>query len=243
MRIEQTLETKMGGEAEEHVGSSEVVPEVEPALEPETSEPGLKYLEFLRVAIINGTAYAVKLYNYGKDNSGSFKPSVDTVEGHVRTVTGPLANKFDGKLPGILQFADKKVDEGIQYLDIMLPQTVKDRSSQAFDAARDAAKQASDAARPVVGQVQEQGVYNTASDYYTKFQPIAESYGTQAWHTLMSLPLAPQAAGTARIGAEKLNTILVSLRDSQLPLSAYVPLLPLNYFEKAPEEQAQFQMK
>jgi hypothetical protein len=229
----------MGGELDEHVGTSEVVAEYQP----ETAEPGLKYLEFLRVAIINGTAYAVKIYNYGKEHSGSFKPSVDSVEGTVRTVTGPITQKFEGKLPEILQYADKKVDDTVQYLDIVLPQSVKDRSSQAFDVARDAARQAPDAARTVVGQVQEQGVYNTATNYYTKFQPIAEAYGSQAWQTLMSLPLAPQAAGTARIGAEKLNQILVSLRDSQLPLSAYVPLLPLKYFEKTAEEQAQFQVK
>jgi hypothetical protein len=74
-----------------------------------------------------------------------------------------------------------QVDDTIQYLDIILPQSVKDRSAQAFDVARDAARQAPDTARTVVGHVQEQGVYNTATNYYTKFQSIAESYGTQAW--------------------------------------------------------------
>jgi len=230
----------MGGESDEHVGTSG---EFAADFQRETPETGLKYLEFLRVAIINGSAYAVKLYNYGKENSGSFKPSVDSMEGTVKSMTGPLAQRFEGRLPEVLQFADKKVDEGIQYLDIMVPQTVKDRSFQAFDVARDAAKQAPDAARMVVGQVQEQGVYSTATNYYTMFQPIAESYGSQAWQTLMNLPLAPQAAGTARIGAEKLNQMLVSLRDSQLPLSAYVPLLPLNYLERTSEEEAQFQVR
>ncbi|CAM6091987.1 unnamed protein product [Calypogeia fissa] len=237
-----------GTQTEEHVGTSEVVPEVQtevgPEVQTETAEPGLKYLEFLRVAIINGTAYAVRLYNYGKEHAGSFKPRVDSVEGTVRNVAGPFALKVEGKLPEMLQFADKKVDDTIQYLDIIIPQGVKDRSVKAFDVARDAARQAPEAARTVVGQVQEQGVSNTASNYYTKFQPIAESYGHQALQSLMSLPLAPQAAGAARIGAEKLNLILLSLRDSQLPLSAYVPLLPLNHFEKDEHaEQAQFQVK
>lgn len=56
--------------------------------------------------------YAGKLYTYAKDNSGPLKPGVDTVEGTVKTVVGPVYQKYQGVPVDVLKFVDRKVNSG-----------------------------------------------------------------------------------------------------------------------------------
>lgn len=49
------------------------------------------------------------LYAYAKDRSGPLKPGVDTVEETVKTVVGPVYNKFHDVPVELLKYVDRKV--------------------------------------------------------------------------------------------------------------------------------------
>lgn len=69
----------------------------------------LKYLEFLQVAMIHAALCVVKVYGYAKENSGPLKPGVQTVEGTVKTVVGPVYDKYHDVPVEVLKFVDRKV--------------------------------------------------------------------------------------------------------------------------------------
>lgn len=69
----------------------------------------LKYLEFVQVAALHAVLVAAKLYDYAKDNSGPLKPGVQTVEGTVKTIVGPVYSKFHDVPIELLKFVDRKV--------------------------------------------------------------------------------------------------------------------------------------
>ncbi len=72
-------------------------------------EPNLKYLGLVHVLALKALALLVTLYAFAKDSSGPLKPSVDNVEGTVKTVVGPVYQKIEGKPLELLQFLDTKV--------------------------------------------------------------------------------------------------------------------------------------
>lgn len=72
-------------------------------------EQRLKYLEFVQVATLHALMCFTRLYGYAKDNSGPLKPGVETVEGTVKTVVGPVYDKFQDVPIGLLKFVDHKV--------------------------------------------------------------------------------------------------------------------------------------
>lgn len=186
-----------------------------------TGTPSLKYLGFLPFAVVTVTTYITSLYEYAKGSSGPLKPGVDSVEGTVKTVVRPVYQKIEGKPYELLVFLDQKVDSFVKYLDAKLPPKVKETGCQAFDAAKS-----------TVSEVQSQGLYTTAKGYYEKYEPVAETYGVEAYKKALTFPLVPQAVAITRYGALKVNEIVTSLKESGLPLAHYLPLLPVSYFDK-----------
>jgi hypothetical protein len=81
----------------------------QPLLAESEEEKRLKYLEFVQVATLHTLMYAAKLYTYAKENSGPLKPGVDTVEGTVKTVVGPVYDKYHGVPNELLKLVDRKV--------------------------------------------------------------------------------------------------------------------------------------
>lgn len=75
----------------------------------DNSGKGLKYLEFVQVAAIYIIVCFSSLYEYAKENSGPLKPGVQTVEGTVKTVIGPVYEKFHDVPFELLKFVDRKV--------------------------------------------------------------------------------------------------------------------------------------
>ena len=69
----------------------------------------LKYLGLVHELVLQAAAYLATLYAYAKDSSGPLKPSVDNVEGTVKTVVGPVYQKVEGKPYQLLQYVDNKV--------------------------------------------------------------------------------------------------------------------------------------
>ncbi|KAI7979162.1 Stress-related protein [Camellia lanceoleosa] len=75
-------------------------------------EERLKYLEFVQVATIHVLMCLARLYDYAKDSYGPLKPSVETVKGIVKgtikTVVGPVYDKFHDVPIKLLKFVDRK---------------------------------------------------------------------------------------------------------------------------------------
>jgi hypothetical protein len=73
------------------------------------NERKLKYLDFVQVAAIYIVVCFSSLYEYAKENSGPLKPGVQAVEGTVKTVIGPVYEKFHDVPFELLKFVDRKV--------------------------------------------------------------------------------------------------------------------------------------
>ncbi|KAK7327895.1 hypothetical protein VNO77_21988 [Canavalia gladiata] len=191
----------------------------------EEEQQQLKYLEFAQVATVQALMRCAILYAYAKERAGPLKPGVDTVEETVKTVVGPVYNKFHLLPVELLRYADRKVDESVAELDRHLPSNVKKVSSQA---------------RSVVAEVRRTGVIDAASGFaktvYTKYEPKAEQYAVFAWRRLNQLPLFPQVATAvlpkAAYCTEKYNEAVVSSAEKGYKFSAYLPLVPTEKIAK-----------
>lgn len=201
---------------------------------PEASDiGGLKYLGFVEVVVDTATKYVANVYEFAKDSSGPLKPGVDSVENTVRTVVGPVYQKIEGKPYEILLFVDKKVDSAVGALEGAVPQSIKDKSHQAYGVAR----QVPDAAKAVVSDLQTNGFVGTAKSYYATYEPVAEEWTYAAWKQLLKLPYAPQAVHFAApptlFCVEKFNQVVDNLKGRQVPLAGYIPTLPVEKLEKS----------
>lgn len=165
----------------------------------QVNEKNLKYMEFVQVAAIYVVVCFSSLYECAKENSGPLKPGVQTVEGTVKTVIGPVYEKFHDLPFQLLKFVDRKVsliqkrnprfcrlfiswswsrglqvDESLSELDRHVPCLVKQASSQALSVAQKAPV----VARTVASEVQRAGLVDTARNLtvsvYAKYEPVAE---------------------------------------------------------------------
>ncbi|XP_077219252.1 stress-related protein-like [Tasmannia lanceolata] len=203
----------------------------------------LKYLEFVQAAAVHAVLFFSIVYNFAKENSGPLKPGVQSVEGTVKTVIGPVYDKFHDVPFELLKFADRKVDGFVRGVDRHVPPVVKVASSQAMSAAQ----KAPEVARVVASEVQRQGVVETAKTAYTKleptakelygkYEPVAEHYAVSAWRTLNRLPLFPEVAHivvpTAAYFSEKYNRTVCYTAEKGYTVSAYLPLVPTEKIAK-----------
>ncbi|KAG6775043.1 hypothetical protein POTOM_018467 [Populus tomentosa] len=76
----------------------------------EEEERRLKYLQFVQVAAVHAVLTFTNLYIYAKDKAGPLKPGVETVEGTVKSVVGPVYDKFREVPIEVLKFVDRKGD-------------------------------------------------------------------------------------------------------------------------------------
>jgi len=74
-----------------------------------TRRKKLKYVDFVQVVPIYVVVCFSSVYRYAKENSGPLKPGVRTVEDTVRTVIGPVHDKFHDVPFQLLKFVDHKV--------------------------------------------------------------------------------------------------------------------------------------
>ncbi|CAD5180616.1 unnamed protein product, partial [Musa acuminata subsp. malaccensis] len=179
----------------------------------------LRYLEFVHAAAIHAVLCAARLYVYAKESAGPLRPGVQTVEGTVKTVVGPVYDKIHGVPFELLKFVDRKVEVTVQELDRRVPSVVKEASS---------------AARSAAGEVQRAGLVGSAAglvrSLYAKYEPAAEQAAASAWRSLNRLPLVPQVAQvvvpTAAHLSEKYNQAVSSSAEKGYAVSAYLPLVP-----------------
>ncbi|XP_059625691.1 stress-related protein [Cornus florida] len=211
------------------------------------NEKRLKYLDFVQVASIYIVVCFSCLYEYAKENSGPLKPGVQTVEGTVKTVIGPVYEKFHDVPFEFLMFVDRKVDESLNELDRHVPSLVRQASLQALSAAQ----KAPEVARAVASEVQEAGLVGTATNVaktmytkyeptakalYSTYEPVAEQYAVWAWRSLNQLPLFPQVAHivvpTGLYWSEKYNRAVCYTADRGYTVSLYLPLVPIERIAK-----------
>lgn len=69
----------------------------------------LKYLDFVHLAAVWAVVCLSRLYGCAKESSGPLRPGVETVEGTVRAVIGPVFGRFHGLPYQLLKFVDSKV--------------------------------------------------------------------------------------------------------------------------------------
>jgi len=189
----------------------------------EIEEERLKYLEFVQAAALYTVVYASKAYGYAKENSGPLKSGVQTVEGTVKTVVGPVYDKYHEVPVELLKFVDRKVDESVNKLDSHVPPIVKKvaydvKSGKVVETASGLAKTAYTKYEP------------TAKELYSKYEPVAEQYAVSAWRSLNQLPLFPRVAQvvvpTAAYCSEKYNQTVKDTAKKGYKVSSYLPLVP-----------------
>jgi hypothetical protein len=196
----------------------------------------LKYLGLVHALVFQANAYLLALYIFVKDSSGPLRPGLDNVEGAVKTVVGPVYHKIEGKPLELLQFVDSKVDETLALFDdVVVPQFLKEIAYQVYHVAT---KQAPEAARAIVAEVQKQGAIATASNYYYSYKPVAEQIIYQGWAKILTVvPYAPQlvdlAAPGAKFSALQYNQLATVLKEKHVPLSYFIPLVPIQRIEGA----------
>ena len=79
----------------------------------------MKYLEFVHAAALHAIVCFSNLYCYAKDKAGPLKPGVETVEGTVKNVVGPVYDRFHDVPLELLKFVDRKVSDS-RSIDVCL---------------------------------------------------------------------------------------------------------------------------
>ncbi|RWR76546.1 lipid droplet-associated protein 1 [Cinnamomum micranthum f. kanehirae] len=207
----------------------------------------LKYLDFVQSAAVHAVAVFSSFYDFAKDNSGPLKPGVQTVEGTVKIVMGPVYEKIQDIPLELLKFADRKVDGLVQEVDRHVPVLVKQASSKAFSAAH----KAPEVARSIKSELDRVGVVDTAAemtkaayamleptakDLYLRYEPVAEHYAVSAWRSLNRLPLFPEVAHilvpTVAYWTDKYNNGVRYMEVKGFCVASYMPLVPTERIAK-----------
>ncbi|KAJ8547435.1 hypothetical protein K7X08_011021 [Anisodus acutangulus] len=210
-------------------------------------ERKLKYLDFVQVTAIYVIVCFSTLYEYGKGNSGPLKPGVQAVEATVKTVIGPVYEKFHDIPFDLLKFIDLKVVELITEVDSHVPSLLKQASSQALLIAH----KASEIARDLASEVHRDGLVDiasniakslytkyepTAKELYAKYEPVAEKNAVSAWRSMYKLPLFPQVAQilvpTAAYWSEKYNRAVTYALERGFAVAYYLPAIPVERIAK-----------
>ncbi|PKU86743.1 Stress-related protein [Dendrobium catenatum] len=189
----------------------------------------LQYLEIVHLAAIRAVLCVTTLYLYAKENSGPLRNGVESVEGTVKTVVGPLYDRYHGFPFELLKIADRKVGASVQELERHVPEGVK---------------KAPDMARSVVGEVQRAGVVATAAGLAKaacfRAEPAAERLAASAWRSLNRLPVFPQVASAVVPAAaglsERYNRAVSCAAEKGYAVSAYLPLVPTERIAKVEEK-------
>lgn len=199
------------------------------SMQPE--QDGLKYLGLLDVAFYCCVELIAKIYEFAKARAGPLKPRVDAVEKCFWSVVGPMFYKIEEKRVQILLYVDKKVEVVACAIQSYVPQKLKETPNEACGIAN----QIQDILVAVACDVQMTGFVETSKVYYASFEPVAEDWAYYLWKQFLKLPCSVKAvrvvAPPSLLLAEKLNELVVSLKAKQLPLVAYVPVLPVHRIE------------
>ncbi|XP_057966616.1 stress-related protein isoform X4 [Malania oleifera] len=217
--------------------------EAEPQQQQQTDREGersLKYLYFVQLAYVYVVVCFSSLYGFAKKNSGPLKSGVETIEGTVKTVIGPIYEKFRDVPFELLKLADRKVDRSLTKLDRRVPPLAKQASSHAFAVASEVRQYGLADAAANIARTVRTSYGPTAKELYGKYEPVAEKYAVAGWRSLNRLPLFPQVAQvvvpTAAYWSEKYNEGVQYAAERGYAVLSYLPLVPIDRIGKVFKE-------
>ncbi|XP_057966615.1 stress-related protein isoform X3 [Malania oleifera] len=203
-------------------------------------ERSLKYLYFVQLAYVYVVVCFSSLYGFAKKNSGPLKSGVETIEGTVKTVIGPIYEKFRDVPFELLKLADRKVDRSLTKLDRRVPPLAKQASSHAFAVASEVRQYGLADAAANIARTVRTSYGPTAKELYGKYEPVAEKYAVAGWRSLNRLPLFPQVAQvvvpTAAYWSEKYNEGVQYAAERGYAVLSYLPLVPIDRIGKVFKE-------
>ncbi|KAL8262195.1 hypothetical protein R6Q59_026244 [Mikania micrantha] len=228
------------------MAESETNQTTEPLAQMDGGEQHLKYLNFVQTAVIYFVVCLSTVYGYAKENAGSLKPRVLTVENTVITVFGPAYEKFHYVPYEVLKFLDLKVGDLFAELNRRLPSLMKQVHSQAIyvahnlpEAARVVASEALKTTTKVANTLYIK-YEPTVKELYKNYEPVAEKYAVSTWRSLNKLPVFPQVAKiavpTAAYLIEKYNYTVCYTAEKGYQVALYLPLVPIDKIAKVFEE-------
>ncbi|KAJ0453673.1 putative rubber elongation factor [Helianthus annuus] len=214
----------------------------EPLAQKDGGEKHLKYLGFVQTLVIYSVVCLSTVYKYGKENAGRFKPSVQSAENTVKTVIGPIYEKFQDVPLDLLKFLDIKVGEALVALNRHVPTLTKQVSNHAKyagknlpgvtrDLTSEALKSTTKVAKALYKKYEP-----TAKELYQTYEPVVEKYAVSTWRSMHKLPFFPQVAQIAVPAAafllEKYNCTVCYTAERGYVVAQYLPLVPIDKIAK-----------
>ncbi|KAF5746443.1 REF/SRPP-like protein [Tripterygium wilfordii] len=202
-------------------------------METENKSRELKHLWLVRIAAIHTLACVSNLYECAKQNSGSLRSTVGTVEGAVTTVVGPVYAKFKGVPEDLLEFVDKKVDDATHKLDEHAPPLVKQVASEA----QTFVQKASEKAQKLVIEARTGGPRAAFNYAATESKQFILVQSVKLWIKLNNYPqvhsVTKMAVPTAAHLLEKYNNVVKAMAQKGYPIFGYIPLVSVDDIGKA----------
>ncbi|PKI62809.1 stress-related protein [Punica granatum] len=203
-------------------------------------ERRLKYLEFVEMVVAYAAVCCRSLYEFAKANAGPLQSGVQTIEDTVRTVLGPVWEKFQDVPFELLHYIDREVDEYVHDLERHMPSLVKQISGQTRAIAVEAHR--AGAVDAMMGFAR--SVFETcepvAKKLYVRYEPVAEQYAIWAWRHLSQLPMFPEVAHMvvpmAAYWVERYNEGVCYGTEKGYAAASYMPLIPIDRIAKIFEE-------
>jgi hypothetical protein len=199
----------------------------------ENQNKELKRLGFVKIAAIHTYVFVSYLYESAKKNSGSLRSAVETVEGSVTTVIGPVYNKFKGVPDDVLVFVDNKVDEGIHKFNDHAPHIAK----QLADRTKSLIQKVSYEAGKVVSVGRSAGPRAAVEYVVTESKNLLLINSVKLWTVLNQFSsfhaVAEMTIPTAAKWSEKYNHSIKAMTEKGYSFVGYLPLIPINDLSKA----------
>ncbi|CAI8598079.1 unnamed protein product [Vicia faba] len=199
----------------------------------ENKDKELKRLGFVKIAAIHTFVFVSYLYNSAKKNSGSLRSAVETVEGTVTTVIGPVYNKFKDVPDDVLVFVDQKVDEATHKFNEHAPTIAK----QLADKTKTLIQKGSHEAGKAVNVAQSEGPRAAVKYVATESKSLLLINSVKLWVGLNQFPpfhaVAEMAVPTAAHWSEKYNHVIKAMAGKGYGFVGYLPLIPVDEISKA----------
>ncbi|GAB2297665.1 hypothetical protein Dimus_031753 [Dionaea muscipula] len=195
-------------------------------------EHELKHLGFVRMAVIQTIVFVWAVYEYAKQNSGSWKPTIQRVEVAVVAAMSPVYDKFKDVPDNLLLFLDGKVDVAAREFDVHAPPLAKHVVVQV----QALTLKALEIAKELLERAQNDGPRETAIYAATESKQLVLAQTVRVYSKLDQLPpfhkLAQVAVPLAAFSSAKYNTV-ISNASRRYPLFSYAPLIPVDGIAKA----------
>lgn len=199
----------------------------------ENKNKELKRLGFVKVAAIHTYVFVSYLYESAKKNSGSLRSAVETVEGTVTTVIGPVYNKFKDVPDDVLVFVDNKVDEATHKFNEHAPTIAK----QLADKTKTLIQKVTYEAGKAVHVAQSEGPRVAVEYVVTESKNLLLINSVKLWAGLNQFPpfhaVAEMAVPTAAHWSEKYNHVIKTMAEKGYKFVGYLPLIPVDAISKA----------